>query len=72
VTLRNAHFCLQAGQISGGLITTRVLPQLLHFHVFSGGAGLFSVIVHFSLLNIAVNLSQKHLQKEIFLHIKYS
>jgi hypothetical protein len=42
---------LQAGQISGGLVSTTVLPQLLHFHVFSGIAGLFSVIVIFSLLN---------------------
>jgi hypothetical protein len=39
---------LHAGQISGGLITTIVLPQLLHFQVFSGIAGLFSVIAIFS------------------------
>jgi hypothetical protein len=54
---------LQDGQTSGGLISTTVLPQLLHFQVFSGMAGFCSVIVHFSFLNFAVNLSQKYLQK---------
>jgi len=58
--LRNEHLCWQEGQISGGLITTIVLPQLLHFHVFSGGDGFCSVIVHFSFLDPALNLSQKH------------
>jgi hypothetical protein len=44
---------LQDGHISGGLISTIVLPQLLHFHVFSGMVGLFSVMVNFSLFDPA-------------------
>jgi hypothetical protein len=38
---------LQDGQTSGGLISTTVLPQLLHFQVFSGTGVLFSVIAVF-------------------------
>jgi hypothetical protein len=38
---------LQTGQTSGGLISTTVLPQLLHFQVFSGIGVLFSVIAVF-------------------------
>jgi len=38
---------LQTGQISGGLISTTVLPQWLHFQVFSGMFCLLSVIAVF-------------------------
>jgi hypothetical protein len=45
VTLRKTHFCRQTGHISGGVIATKVLPQLPHFHVFSGIFVLDSAIV---------------------------
>jgi hypothetical protein len=44
VTFKNSHFCRQTGQVWGGRVWTTVLPQLLHFQVFSGRVGLLSVM----------------------------
>jgi hypothetical protein len=50
---------LQTGQTSGGLISTIVLPQLLHFQVFSGKGVLLSVIAVFSPYLFLANFNTK-------------